>query len=240
MIATSESYRADTALVVPDKPFDRISWGSIIAGAVTAFSLHLVLSLIGVGVGLTTLDPATGENPSGQALSIGAITWWSVSALISLFAGGYLAGRTAGTFNGYLHGMITWATVNLLSALLLATAVGGSIAGATGLGQFVDHRASQSLQAAPDASTRVEQRIADGTDRGLATANDPEDRTSSNQQAREAGQASAKRGGAGAIGAAVALLLGAIAAGFGGMTGRRAFMRGTVTGDVVTNTPSRA
>jgi hypothetical protein len=240
MIATSESYRAETAVVVPDKPFDRISWGSIMAGAVTAFSLQLVLSLIGVGVGLTTLDPATGDNPSGQAMGTGAIVWWSISALVSLFLGGYVAGRTAGTFNGYLHGMVTWAMVNLISAFLLATAVGGSLAGATGLAQFVAQQAPQWRQQAPHVAAQLEQRMQEGANQAQAAANDPQTRATADQQARQTGQEAAKKGGASAIGAAIALLLGAVAAGFGGSAGRRSFLNSTVADGTIASGPSRA
>jgi hypothetical protein len=227
MNATTETYRPEAALIIDDKPFARISWGSIFAGAVTAFSLHLVLSLFGVGVGLTTLDPATGDNPSGQALGAGAIAWWSISALISLFVGGYLAGRTAVTFNGFVHGMITWATVNLVSALLLGTAVGGALANSTSLGQLADQRSPQWRQHGANPAAPADRGLQDGGSRaGNATGN-AEDRAPSDPQTREDAQVAAKRSGSSAMGAALALVLGAIAAGFGGMAGRRAFLSAT-------------
>ena len=55
-----------------DRPFARISWGAIFAGAIIALATQLVLTLIGTALGLATLNPATGQNPSGTTLGIGA------------------------------------------------------------------------------------------------------------------------------------------------------------------------
>src|SRR5438270_2083707 len=119
-----------------DRPFGRISWGAVFAGAIIALATQLVLTLIGVAIGLATLSPATGESPSGNALGAGAGIWLVVSSLISLFLGGYIAGRLGGTFNGWLHGLATWATVTMLTILLLTTAAGGLIGTASGLANF--------------------------------------------------------------------------------------------------------
>jgi hypothetical protein len=119
-----------------ERPFDRISWGAIFAGAIIALATQLVLTLIGTAVGLATLNPATGQGPSGTTLGVGAAIWVVISSLISLFMGGYIAGRLGGTFNGWLHGLATWATVTMLTMLLLTTAAGGLIGTASGLAGF--------------------------------------------------------------------------------------------------------
>jgi hypothetical protein len=46
-----------------DRPFARISWGAIFAGAIIALAAQLVLTLIATAVGLATLNPTTGQNP---------------------------------------------------------------------------------------------------------------------------------------------------------------------------------
>src|SRR5205809_8027832 len=119
-----------------DRPFARISWGAIFAGAIIALATQLVLTLIGTAVGLATLNPATGQNPTGTTFGIGAAVWLVISSLVSLFLGGYVAGRLGGTFNGWLHGLATWATVTMLTILLLTTAAGGLIGTASGLANF--------------------------------------------------------------------------------------------------------
>src|SRR5215213_7095253 len=52
---------------------NRIAWGAVLAGVVIALVTQLVLNMIGLGIGVSTLDPAAGanENPSATSLSIG-------------------------------------------------------------------------------------------------------------------------------------------------------------------------
>src|SRR5215208_5451027 len=67
-----------------DRPFARISWGAVFAGAIIALATQIVLALIGMAIGLATLNPATGDSPSGTALGTGAALWLVVSNLFSL------------------------------------------------------------------------------------------------------------------------------------------------------------
>src|SRR5437588_12326316 len=74
-----------------DRPFGRISWGAVFAGAIIALATQLVLTLIGVAIGLATLNPTTRESPSGNALGAGAGICLVLSSLIARFTGGYLS-----------------------------------------------------------------------------------------------------------------------------------------------------
>lgn len=224
--STTETYVAtETPVALADKPFDRVSWGAIFAGAFTALSIQLVLSLFGIGIGLSTLDPATGDNPSGAAIGIGAVIWWTITSLGSLFLGGFIAGRVAGTFNGYLHGLITWSVVTMATVFLLGSALGGALRGATGLAQFTMQQYPQIRQQAPALAADIDAQARDAANRAQAASNDPGTRAMNEQQARDAGQKAAKGGAMGTIGAAIALVLGAGAAGLGGRTGKRIFLR---------------
>src|SRR5947207_6114254 len=160
-----------------ERPFARISWGAIFAGAVVALATQLVLTLIGGAVGLATLNPATGQTPSGTTFGIGAAICLVISSLISLFFAGYVAGRLGGTFNGWLHGLATWATVTVLTILMLTTAAGGLIGTASGLANFavsnsdrvsrtqlppavqqqIDQLTAQARQSADQAATQAQQ-----------------------------------------------------------------------------------
>lgn len=128
--------RTATTYPVYDRPFARISWGAVFAGAIIALATQIVLALIGMAIGLATLNPATGDSPSGTALGTGAAIWLVISSLISLFVGGYIAARLAGRFNGWLHGLVTWGTLTLLTLMLLTTAAGQLIGAASGLTNF--------------------------------------------------------------------------------------------------------
>src|SRR3954471_18760662 len=142
-----------------DRPFARISWGAIFAGAIIALATQLVLTLIGTAVGLATLNPATGQNPTGTTFGIGAAIWLVISSLISLFFAGYVAGRLGGTFNGWLHGLATWATVTVLTILMLTTAAGGLVGAASGLGGFAVSNSDKMsrVQLPPTVQQQVDQ-----------------------------------------------------------------------------------
>jgi hypothetical protein len=123
------------AASVPAVATKRISWGAILAGAVLALVIQLALSLLGLGIGLGTIDPLTEQNPM-DGIGIGAGIWWVASMLLSLYLGASVASRLAGMprpTDGMLHGLLTWSVVTLLTFYLLTTAVGRIIGGVTGV-----------------------------------------------------------------------------------------------------------
>jgi hypothetical protein len=54
---------------------NKVSWGAVLAGVVTGLVAQLVLNMIGIGIGASTLDPMTGDNPAVSSFSIGAGIW---------------------------------------------------------------------------------------------------------------------------------------------------------------------
>src|SRR3954471_9596355 len=89
-----------TEAVVPDDYrtvlLNRVSWGAVLAGVVTALVVQLLLNMLGIGIGLGTLSAAGGDNPSPTTLSVGAGLWWTLSGIVASFLGGAMAGRLAG------------------------------------------------------------------------------------------------------------------------------------------------
>lgn len=109
----------------------RISWAAVFAGVLIAVVIQITLSLLGIGIGLSTVDPKTEENPV-QGLGVGAGIWYVVSSLIALFTGGWVAGRLSRTnqeFDGAIHGLLTWSIVSLLTLYFVTTAIGGVLGG---------------------------------------------------------------------------------------------------------------
>jgi hypothetical protein len=213
--------RTATAYPAYDRPFARISWGAVFAGAIIALATQIVLALIGMAIGLATLSPATGDSPSGTALGTGAAIWLVISSLISLFIGGYIAARLAGRFNGWLHGLVTWGTLTLLTLMLLTTAAGQLIGAASGLTNFAVSNSDKTSQLPAALQQPIEQlknQASQSGDQAAAQTTDPQTREA---QARDAGEKAAKGGAVGTGAAAFAMILGAIAAALGGRTGER-------------------
>ncbi len=110
----------------------RISWGAIFGGVVLALALQILLSLLGAGIGLGTVNVAAGSTPDASSFGIGAGIWWIVSTILALFAGGYAAAWLAGNeikFDGMLHGLVAWGITTILTLYLLSSAIGGLIGG---------------------------------------------------------------------------------------------------------------
>ena len=114
---------------------NQVAWGAIFAGVAIGLITQLLLNMIGLGLGLATLDPGTSDNPSAGGLSIGAGIWWVLSGIIASFAGGWIAGRLAGKpreSTGGWHGVTSWAVTSLIVVYLLTSAVSGVLGGAIG------------------------------------------------------------------------------------------------------------
>ena len=111
---------------------NEIAWGAVLAGVVVALVTQLLLNMLGLGIGVATLDPGTGDNPSASALSIGAGLWWTLSGILASLAGGYAAGRLSGRpkeATAAWHGLTAWAFTTLVIFYLLSSAVGGVLGG---------------------------------------------------------------------------------------------------------------
>ena len=149
-----ENRRGELAL--PSAVLRGVSWSSILAGVTAAIAVQLLLNLLGIGVGAATINPQQGQ--PGQGLAVGAAIWFVISSIISLFVGGWIAGRLAGTPNnkdGALHGFVTWALASLVLFYLLSTAVGGLLGGAASvLGQTAS-LAAHGVEAVTPAATNV-------------------------------------------------------------------------------------
>jgi hypothetical protein len=112
---------------------NQVSWGAIFAGVVVALVVQVLLTMLGVGIGVATLDPGTADNPAASTFSVATGLWYVVSGILAAFAGGYIAARMSGkaaATTGALHGLTTWAFTTLLVLYLLSTAVGSIVGGA--------------------------------------------------------------------------------------------------------------
>jgi hypothetical protein len=122
----------DTTTVAPS----RLSWSAVFGGAVFAVGVWLLLHLLGMGIGLTTVDPNHPNTLRGAGIGSGIGSLFA--PLIALFVGGLVAARVATTSDrvtGAIHGAIVWALTILFGAALLfsaASAIIGSVAQVSG------------------------------------------------------------------------------------------------------------
>jgi hypothetical protein len=106
---------------------DRIRWGGIWAGTLTAFTIFLVLEFLGVGLGLITAG--RGGTTATSAIST------LIAGLIAFFIGGWVAESSSaarGFSSRLLTGFMVWALVTTLIlalSIMGATSVIGSVAG---------------------------------------------------------------------------------------------------------------
>jgi hypothetical protein len=129
-MADEVNYRTEGAVtrVGPDWPlFRRISWGAIFAGTVVALGTGLLLTLFGFFVGFAMYNPQTEAQPAA-GIPMWTMIWYLITAFCSLFAGGWVAARLAGTpekGTGMLHGLVTWGLTTISSVLFGILAIGG-------------------------------------------------------------------------------------------------------------------
>jgi hypothetical protein len=103
---------------------DQVLWGLILAGLVTALSTQLVLSALGVAIGMSSIGGSGAPRSEAGGVATGIGIWSIVSLLISLFVGGWIAARAAGRMTrnaALLNGAILWASTLALSAWLLSS-----------------------------------------------------------------------------------------------------------------------
>lgn len=122
----------NVVLTGADQPVRRSpSWGSVFAGTAAGLAVHLLLSMLGSAVGLGAADPLTDENPFASFGAMSAIIW-TVCALISLWAGGWVAGwfSARNKASGCLHGFLVWSMATVGIIALVGTGIGAAVGGA--------------------------------------------------------------------------------------------------------------
>ena len=114
-----------------------VSWGSIVAGATAAASLALILTMLGAGLGLSSVSPWAYTGISAETFGISTILWLTFTQLIASGVGGYLAGRLRTKwvatdadevyFRDTAHGFLAWAVSALMAAALLTSMIGSIV-----------------------------------------------------------------------------------------------------------------
>ncbi len=135
--------------------------------------------MLGAAVGFALFTPLKDHNPA-ENFGAGAVAIEGLSAVVSLWFGGWVAGRLSPVglrSTGMLHGFLVWCVVNIIGVLVvtsgagaafsgLARAVGGGISLA---GKPAAAMASQATDAAKDALNRSQSTVTSFADEAGST-----------------------------------------------------------------------
>jgi hypothetical protein len=145
------------------------SWSAVFVGVIAALIFQALLSMLGFGLGLLTVDVPTADS-APKAVTWAVFTWWVVSGVISAFVAGWTAANFSETFNAEgraTHGLLAWALATLL--VIAATGFGASTSVAGNLGgPAVTAFGQYRTMSAPEARARPTQAQIEAARRNLA------------------------------------------------------------------------
>ena len=135
--------RAPVTVTAVDTAIDTasgVSWAAVIAGAFVAAAFSLALVALGAGIGLVSVSPWSGNNPSVTTFTVLAAAWFIAVQLFASGVGGYIAGRLRTRwarvhtdevfFRDTAHGLLVWAVGAVIAASLLGWAASSAVSGA--------------------------------------------------------------------------------------------------------------
>jgi cytochrome bd-type quinol oxidase subunit 2 len=136
-----QTYATDSPAAVTATSQARVmwSWSAIVAGTLTSLIIQVMLTMLGLGVGLIAADVPTAAN-APVAVTTGAVLWFIASGIFSAFVGGAVAGALtpyASDRARSSHALATWALASLIvvGASLLTVpgevTIAGQLAGPT-------------------------------------------------------------------------------------------------------------
>ncbi len=139
----------------------RVSWGGVFSGVLIAVGLLLLLTALGVAIGISAADP--GQTDAGT-LGTGAGIWGALSLLVSLFVGGMAATRLAAITDrttGFFEGALVWVVAMLLMLYMAGSGISMLASGAFsmlgGATQAIGAVAGQAQGVSIDTSGTVQQ-----------------------------------------------------------------------------------
>lgn len=156
--------------------FSAIRWTAILAGLIGGMGSYLLLSLLGMAIGLTAVG-----SEAASSVPVGMGIWTGLVTLVSSFIAGYIAARMSGLArrsDGFLHGFMAWAATMVLFAFLAGSALSGMLGGTFAmLGQGIQGGAGAAVERSQQGGggeglTGQLERIIAGREGGNIGAND--------------------------------------------------------------------
>jgi hypothetical protein len=121
---------ARSTAVLRDTEGMRVSWGGIWGGVLVGLGTLMLLTALGLAIGISAVDPGDTE---AQTVGIGAAVWGGLSLLLALYLGGMVATRIGAIFDkttGLFEGALVWVLSVLLIAYMASSGIGFVAGGA--------------------------------------------------------------------------------------------------------------
>jgi hypothetical protein len=113
----------------------RVRWGGIIGGCVVAVGFLMLLTALGLAVGLSAADDLWQMNTETiKDFATGAGLWTTISLLAAFFIAGLVAAKITDRPDGgaFLHGMLTWVILSSFLSWLVSSGMRPELAGVSG------------------------------------------------------------------------------------------------------------
>lgn len=183
----------------------RVSLQAVVAGAVVAIAVGVMLNVLGIAVGATTIDPMLpGETPDAGTITLVAGVWLLVASLIGLGLGGYTAARLSGNVDkedSSLHGLAVWGLAFLFGAVIAGGyATGAARTAVEGAGSAIGGVAQGIGSAAGAAGQTIDPQAALERARAALTRRADPQQMTSEQRMAEIGGITAQRLASGSYG----------------------------------------
>lgn len=105
----------------------RVRWGGVLSGFVVALGTILLLTALGLAIGITTLDdPRATTDYIESGLGVGASLWGAVTLFLACFLGGMVSTRVTDRPDrggAVIHGTVVWTLISVFLIWLLGQGI---------------------------------------------------------------------------------------------------------------------
>jgi len=105
----------------------RVRWGGVMSGFVVAMGTILLLTALGLAIGITTLgDPRATTDYVEPGLGVGASIWGAITLLLACFLGGMVSTRVTDRPDrggAFIHGSLVWTLVSVFLLWLIGQGI---------------------------------------------------------------------------------------------------------------------
>jgi hypothetical protein len=111
------------------------TWSAIFTGVIASLVVQILLTMLGLGVGLLSVSSATAST-SPLGVSWAAFLWWAASGIFAAFVGGLFAAMHSPSQSENMrigHAVASWAVATVLVIAAAGLTAGGAATMASGL-----------------------------------------------------------------------------------------------------------